>query len=254
MACACFKCNVQFGDGDRFAECDGCRLRFHYDCTDLTGSEIRVMELKNKRSLKYFCDACQEGLRLIPVLQKRLTSLEQHITTFEKNVNTKLEEFLAKVNSDPGTRTEPADSGVSNDLLQEVFQRQKRMNNIMIFNLDLRTDGPHELQVSSLLTEVAGRQIDVSNVVMIGKPNCNGHKSIKACLTNANDVSLILRNRNKFVEARKAYVEADLSPAQRGHLHDVKEELSRRRANGEVDLTIKYSNGTPSIVSKAAKK
>lgn len=53
-----------------------------------------------------------------------------------------------------------------------------------------------------------------------------------------------------MLASRQIYIEADLTPLQLGELNNKKQELRTRRANGEVDLVLRYTSGRPSIVTK----
>jgi len=135
-------------------------------------------------------------------------------------------------------------------IYQEVLRRQARMNNIVIFNLNLEDDIPKEVQVASLLSDGPTHRIEVRNVVIVGNPNRNGHKPVKVTLSNSSDVSYLLRNRKLYIDSYQIYIEADLSPSQLKYLQDTKEELRRRRSNGEENLILRYIAGVPTITTK----
>lgn len=247
MVSSCFKCNIDLTDSEKYVSCDGCRQKFHYGCTDLTPSEIRVIELKTKRSLKYFCEACQEGLRLIPILKKRIDVLEQRLELLEADIKKK-STSVAVDQSLQQTPLNPNPSG--ENIMTEIFERQKRVNNIMIFNFNLPTEGSDTAQVATLLTELCDHPVEVSRVTKLGKPNRNGHKPLKVILSDTQLVHMVLKNRYKVLTSRQIYIEADLTPLQLSELKSKREELRTRRANGEVDLVLRYTKGQPSIISK----
>lgn len=219
-------------------------------CTDLTSSEFRVIELKTKRSLKYFCVSCQEGLRLIPVLQKRIGTLEQRLVNLEKVMHAGFEELksISKQTVPAPDRSDVVSPG--DEMMREVVDRQRRMNNIMIFNLSLKPDESDASLVSSVMSEVLGHQVAVSGACRVGKPNRNGHKPVRVTLSSGVDVGSALKNRGKFATAKQIYVEADLTPVQMERLQGVRNELNRRRADGEEGLVIRWQSGVPSIVQK----
>nr|CAI5823155.1 unnamed protein product [Callosobruchus analis] len=62
----CVKCKTRLSEDDSVLACDNCTRLVHRDCSGLSVSEFRVMDLKAKRLLKYYCDDCQMGVKLFP--------------------------------------------------------------------------------------------------------------------------------------------------------------------------------------------
>lgn len=73
-------------------------------------------------------------------------------------------------------------------------------------------------------------------------------------LPSAHDVGLLLKNFSKEVlaEMDESYsdvsVTRDRTPRERDYLHNLRSELKERQDKGERDITIRYMNGTPTIV------
>lgn len=152
--------------------------------------------------------------------------------------------------NNPAVNHGTAGQGQEDVILREILQRQARMNNVVIFNLRLEEGIPESVQISSLLSNGLSRQIEVSNVVTVGRANRNGHKPVKVTLSNSSDVLFVLKNRKVLTDSHQIYIEADLSPAQLGRLREVREELRLRRSNGEKNLILRYSDGIPRITTK----
>lgn len=74
---------------------------------------------------------------------------------------------------------------------------------------------------------------------------------MKVCYETLGPAKQLLRNKDKLPENIKIY--SDQTPAQQKYLQHLKEELALRLGNGETDLTIKYTNGTPGIIKTTAK-
>lgn len=244
---SCFKCDLLVKEGDKYVSCDGCTQKFHYSCSNLTTSELRVIELKTKRSLKFLCDVCQEGLRLIPIIKKRMDTLEDRFRRLEDELTT----YKAAATGDSASNGGlPLLNNRSDEIMSEVFERQKRANNVMIFNYGLTESEQEAAHLSNFLTDLCAQPVSVTKVMRLGKPNRNGHKPLKVVLTCPQEVSHILLNKSKLRSTHRIYVEADLSPLQRYELSQVREELRTRRANGEMGLVLKYVQGRPTIVKK----
>ncbi|KAF0769878.1 Uncharacterized protein FWK35_00004186 [Aphis craccivora] len=57
--------NCQFAELDTPVKCDSCALSVHSKCTGLSATKVKCLSLKN-RSLKFFCDGCDQGLKELP--------------------------------------------------------------------------------------------------------------------------------------------------------------------------------------------
>lgn len=178
-----------------------------------------------------------------------LTKYEVQVKINEE-LRSEIADIRRQISADNGIVNPANILNSDNEIFQEVFQRQTRINNLMVFNLGLEEDTPELVQISSLLSSKVSRPVEASSVVRVGKPNRNGHKPLKVTLTNANDVSTVLKNRRKFIDTHQVYIEADLSPAQLKQLNDTKEELRVRRANGEENLILRFTNGIPILTAK----
>lgn len=242
-SCGGLKCVRSINEKEKYVVCDGCKEKFHYACTPLSSSELRVIELKGKRSLKYFCNDCEESLKCIPTLRSQIEVLEDKFDALMNKIDNVLNGATPQQSS-----SSPASSDA--EIMNEVFERQKRMNNIMIFNYGPITDQPEITQVSQLLSNVTAQQINVSKVTRVGKPNKNGHKALKVTLNNASDIGLILKNKGKAIREKQVYMETDMTPIQRNELHTARAELNERKVRGEDNFQIKYVNGQPKVVAK----
>jgi hypothetical protein len=64
----CNICYIQFAELDIPVKFDSCTLSAHSKYTGLSTTEVKCLSLKNK-SLKYFCDSCDQGLKELPELK-----------------------------------------------------------------------------------------------------------------------------------------------------------------------------------------
>ncbi|KAG5897247.1 hypothetical protein JTB14_013151 [Gonioctena quinquepunctata] len=80
MDYSCTECKEKFNPNIRDEiKCDSCSRSFHYKCSGLGGSELKVMELKTKRKLQFFCDDCQQGLKILPTLLAKIEKLTSEV-------------------------------------------------------------------------------------------------------------------------------------------------------------------------------
>lgn len=196
------------------------------------------MELKNKRTLKFHCDDCINGLLMVPKLLKSIEELRMDLE--------KLKTDITKLNVTNDTSSAPPDM-TSDILMNELHDRQKRVNNVILFNMENNNNDKED--VDKLLRTAAGRSFEIMRVERIGKPNKNNRKAVKVVLADPKNALTLNKNRYKLKNT-KVYLSLDLTKQQRNAELAVKNELARRLEDGEKDLIIRHIQGIPKICSK----
>lgn len=226
---SCLKCHVS-NNNDNIS-CDGCSRIIHTDCAGLNTHELKVMSLRGgKRTLKYYCSDCEEGIRIIPKLLKRIDELEERINLVSQN------------------STNPVNPSINDSIAQELLERQKRSNTVVIFNLPEENNDQNDAQL--ILNELTNGRIAIVKSGRFGKRNRNGHRAMKITVESHEVASKIITANKNCLKGRNIYISADLTRYQRDSLNQLKKELATRTANGEENLVIKYVNGIPKITSK----
>lgn len=238
----CLKCDEILGDQRNAVACDSCDRKMHRNCSGLTASEMKVMDLRNNRQLKFFCQDCLEGLAAVPKLLKQMSVLQ-----------TEFKELKAKLESleYPTTETPvriPTLQPMSETVIKEISDRNQRACNLMIFNMKKSMNDKQE--ISKLFDEIGAVSIPIKQVSRIGKPNKNGHQALKIILNSPEDVKTVLKHKSKLDRSRAIFITADLTPDQRVYLNSIKTQLRERIAGGEKDLAISYIRGIPEIIKK----
>lgn len=77
----CFICENPINKEGNFVVCDKCGRMVHRDCSALNASELKVVDLKGKRLLKFYCNECQSGVKVISGLTDRISELEARFTS-----------------------------------------------------------------------------------------------------------------------------------------------------------------------------
>ncbi|CAG9771306.1 unnamed protein product [Ceutorhynchus assimilis] len=167
----CLKCKVDEVNTEVITSCDSCRRLIHeLVCSSLNSLEIRVIELKGKRTLKLLCEDCQLGFLQVPSILSAIDQLKSEMRLLRDELNQK---------SIPPTsnNTGPLNSDL---LLAELQDRQSQVNNIMVYNLPDQNQDHND--AISLLESLDIPEPEVKNVVRIGLPNKNGRKCLKVTL------------------------------------------------------------------------
>lgn len=237
MSSCCIVCNKNENDQNNLVSCDSCNRVLHKkDCSGLNSSEIRVMELKGPRQLKFFCKDCHEGFRQVPKLIALVGELQKEVEKL-------------KSASPASCSHEHSDGNPVNEeeMLIEFQDRQKRSNNVMLFNIPEGNDDKEE--VSNIFSSLVSSPPEILHLSRVGKRNVNNARSLKVVLPSSLDVLNIVKNRSKL-KGRRIYVNFDLTPKQREAERTLYTQLKNRREKGEKNLSVRYRNGIPHIIQK----
>lgn len=220
----CANCEQTLKDKD-IIMCDSCSRAVHRECSDLNASELKVMDLKGKRVLRYYCEDCQAGIKLIPKLLTKVDQLEAEL-------------MLIKSQNQQPTLSEEI-------VISEIQERQKRASNVMFYNLPENLNDPQEVTtISKNITDI--NDLKVMKAIRVGKANKNGARPLKVIFNSPDVALMVIRNKRKINTNRKIFIEPDMTPQQLINMNKLKDELRNRKTKGEK-VAIKYTNGIPQI-------
>lgn len=288
---ACPVCVKIVSDHEKGLQCEStCERWFHKDCIPLSASAYKAYaEDSNK---KWECNRvdCQSSSESSSVVSKKLDAILAQMSTLAtktelvalkdgiielknefNSLNKKFNEIeprLVSVEAEVETLKNKLDS--SHDIetaMQEFNDRTQRSRNIIMHNLpeskskDLQTRIRYDnTQVSTLLKTLCPALTEVQfKTFRIGQSVPNRSRPLKVVFRDVYDSS-------EFMKKFKTEALTDLDPTfadvnvtrdrtfrEREYLNKLRAELERRTKAGEEDLTIKYVNGSPVILKKAAK-
>ncbi|XP_044761984.1 uncharacterized protein LOC123319186 [Coccinella septempunctata] len=190
------------------------------------GVRRRIDEcMAGQRQLKYYCPDCLSGIKLIPKLLQKIDSMQAEIDSLKDRIQSQQDDEA---------------------IIGEVYERQRRQNNVMFYNLP-ESDKPDLAEAKDILMSSIER--DIVRAVRVGKPNKNGARALRVTLSSPDDAHKVLKNKIKIGKARNIFIDADLSPRQLQHLQKVRKEAADRRSGGE-EVYIRYVGGAPRVFAK----
>ncbi|CAG9760003.1 unnamed protein product [Ceutorhynchus assimilis] len=243
MTDLCSECKLVITALDSVS-CDSCSRLFHKKvCSGLNASEIKVMELKGARQLKFFCPECQSGMKMVPTLIKAVEELRQEIDDLKKT----------PVMQTPPNIPVPSNTPVLNyneaDIFVELQERQNRANNLMIFNVpegnNSEPDSDQVKKLISILSDTNSPQPRVLQTLRMGKPNKNNFRASRLTLESPAEVQKLIKCGHKLKD-EKVFISFDLTAKERERHKLLQTEFRTRKANGE-NVVIRYQNRIPSI-------
>lgn len=146
------------------------------------------------------------------------------------------------------------------ETLAEMEERKLRSKNIIMFNVPecstgTQTDCMREdrNKVLSILNKV--ENVDTSEIKMfrLGKKEMEKTRPIKIELSDQHQVKLVLQKKAIDYQNVSIKTKKDLTWVQRQEIQNVWKELENRKNKGENNLTIKYINNSPKIVTTTPK-
>nr|CAH7750934.1 unnamed protein product [Callosobruchus chinensis] len=132
----CVKCKIS--NNEPSLRCDSCESLVHHDCSGLSASELKVMTLRSRRILKYYCDDCQLGLKLLPKLVKKVEELTSEVEKLKAS-------FVAPVDTNAQDFEE---------VLHEIEERNSRKCNIILYGVAENKDATRQQQEIQDVAEV----------------------------------------------------------------------------------------------------
>lgn len=216
-----------------------------------SSSEIMSLVRSNKevlQSIQSLKDDIETLRRCVTRMEAKVEGVESTLVTLLER-QSKCEEDIKNIKSTIGDIM-TTQSNLASNILQEVEERERRRNNIMIFGLPEKEDGPlndrRDCDMSATLQLFD--EADVKNVSpvwsrRVGRISEGKVRPLKVVLQNQADKQEVLRkgrNLRDSTSFKKVFVTNDATRMQQAEMQLLRSELKRKRDLGE-DVVI-YNN------------
>lgn len=241
----CSKCENK-EDNSQIFQCDSCKSYLCETCGDISATEIRCLQMK-KRRLLFICPECDQGLRQVPLLVKKINELQNQLDEMKTLVD--------KLTSgqSPSQNQRCDDIMLNEQLIQELNERQSRSSNVIMLNIaesgksdrNARIDDD-TMKVKEIieLTETAVNNV---KVYRLGKYVEGKTRPLKVVLPDQSCALSILKNRSKVTNIS---IFGDKTKMQQDFYKNVRAKLEELKQQGDNNKIIKYINNIPTIVDK----
>lgn len=243
-ACTC--CGAS-AETHKSVDCCVCGKLFKIECVNVSSSEVR--RIHQKTGFTWTCKYCRKFGNDLNGLKSVISALEEELRTIKVSI---LESTSASRNSLIDME----------EVIQEISERDKRRNNIVIFGCvessECTTNNEQIVLDTSVVTDmcslalVGSDSLKVSRLGKFDSSQENRRRPIKITFPVETSVITILRNISKIRSNPKfssLSIFRDRTPMQMQLHQRAKAELTDRINKGETDLKIKYDRGIPKIVS-----
>ncbi|KAI4471022.1 hypothetical protein MML48_1g04027 [Holotrichia oblita] len=191
MSTVCNVCNKDVSP-DKDIMCDLCRLFVHSTCGNVTRQEAQCLKVKDRRVV-FYCPGCRDFKAQLGDLH----ALKVLVHDLRKDIDALRAQATPRAESEVyGTES----------IIQEVIERDRRKNNIIIFNVPEEKDGGKENQVAS--DEATARRILTELDVSLGdiKPIRLG-KFDRTKLDRKRPIKLTFPDNNRYCHENIAQFE-----------------------------------------------
>ncbi|KAL3277384.1 hypothetical protein HHI36_012733 [Cryptolaemus montrouzieri] len=125
---SCAGCNAAFKE-ECLLECDECHENLCSSCADITASEVKVLQLKTKRTLRFLCGKCVTKSDDVSVVKGKIEKLENIVARLCQKHDSLIDSKAENIKS-------VSSIDYKDDPIEEMMDRQARTSNIMIYNIN----------------------------------------------------------------------------------------------------------------------
>lgn len=276
MSGKCYKCSIAVifkepvkKSVDVFGyPCDHCKKVVCQTCSELSPTELRAV-LLSKRTMAFFCPDCSSSVKKLLHLVDRVSSMENDIGSLKDDIakipeinnkltdlSSKLETFENKLNNITQNTNPDITPSVSSQsviathdsIWSELQDRQKRSQNIMLFNVPENGDDLREISV--VLSTLTDNPPTVTQFARVGRKNAKGARALRVSLSSQREALALIRNKTKL-KGKNIYLNLDLTPEQRKIESKVWSDFRERKSKGDANVRLRYTNGVPQIVNSS---
>lgn len=273
----CPHCNQPCTAENKAVQCDLCGVWAHVKCEglpeDIYDTLNHVCEVVN--NISYYCDANHCCSRIKQLTHHHYNTLEQESTpstldTVEESLSdlkTQIEEKIQDLSSkiehllsnqsgismevDVATQslqTPPASASIAfnttaSSIADELADRERRKNNLIIYNLPEKSDREDDKKLFvELCKTVYSEEFAVNKILRMGRRIENKHRPLLVVFKHETDKSFLLTNSarlRKHDVYKTVYFSPDRTKFERLKHKKLVEELKQRKAKGETNLMIR---------------
>ena len=244
----CGDCKNVVGDNAEAIFCDICELWFHIACQKLSKHEyVFLKKQKSKSQIHWYCDRCNRNsanfAKILGSLKSRQDSFDQRLIEVEGRLGN-LETEIPKDGYDK-------DSIISllKDDIQESLDQERRRLNLIIKNIP---EQENELEfVNGMLRDEDisdGRILSAERIGPVKENELRRGESmycrpVRITCPDTMTKWKILKKSKSLRNSKKGYnqifIDLDLTKSQRIKEKELRDELRRRRDDGERNIGIK---------------
>lgn len=241
--CAC--CNKIFKT-NLLINCSVCLKLFKHTCVNISLDELKTLKELSEKGIEWTCAGCREFGNELKGLKALILKLQSDMQELKTGKNS----------------TVAPDPLEFEEIVEEVNQRNKRKQNLIVFGLNEQiqresADVRIERDRNSIINiiNILDPEVDTSNLkpIRLGRFQEGKNRPIKFVLDTEESVyrilkkTSVLKTHNDY-KNKKIFISPDRTPRQLEFYRNLKKQLEDRKKAGETGLNIKHVKGIPQIV------
>jgi hypothetical protein len=194
------------------------------------------------------------------ILKREVATICQTVNSLEPRLLS-AEAQIVSISNDLSSLKTASSTVDLEDLCAEVADRSARQSNIVLYNVPESKSNSagakttHDRDLIGKIFRLISCDVPSFSFFRIGKSTQRSVRPIKVIFPNADVVKDFFKRFSKELLTDECLSEVtasrDRTPKERNHLAELRKQLQDRMELSEVNLTIRYINGTPKIVTKA---
>ena len=136
----CGSCSRLVADEDDAILCDICEFWHHIECEKVDENVYQFLHQNANSSIQWYCQKCNRTakalLKGLSDVAVRQTQLEAKFDRLEASTNKKLQDCIKKEDLSTLTVGSPPTSEIVGLALDEIYEREKRADNLIFFNVE----------------------------------------------------------------------------------------------------------------------
>lgn len=286
----CAICVKQVLDSEKGLQCDSlCDRWFHAVCVDITESEYNKLASDSRR--KWLCGRADclaadhhptslllsqmgeilkklDGLSSLPTdvstIKNDIAAINTAISTLEPRISD-MEKRVEQIEQEVHTlRSAKPETNTIETVLEETADRSRRAFNVLLHGAPESNSKMSATRIkhdNDLATKLIEKFLQSAGphpfkTLRLGGVSSKKPRPLRIIFEKVADVAEIIKNFSKEVldqSLANVSISRDRTPIERKFLNDLRAELRNRVDAGERNLTIRYRNGVPRIVSAPSK-
>ena len=241
----CGKCDQEIEDfqpgigNDQAVMCDICKTYYHQECGGLSDELMQIINrygVFGSREIPWHCKICKKYANQLVGemvdLRRRQDMLERDVKLIKSQLEGSLHSDSCTSNKEDVKRT-----------VKEVLEQEKRQLNVIIQNLPDVDENTSQGKMLKSVSDLFRRKLDVSpkEIENTVKISTGRGYLVKVQLKNKLARKTVLMNAKRLKDDeiyKEVYLKPDLTYEQRQQDATLREELKKRKENGEKNLLI----------------
>ena len=260
----CADCKRKVRRTDEAVECEVCEIWFHNKCQNVSDALYPVLQDKTER-VSWYCNYCSRGAK---PLMKKLQKLSVKQVKTEEEVKKISERVKAIEDVSIGKLIPDMDEKITSKVeeeIEEYRERELRKCNLILHNVpESKKESTEERKVEDtnmvkqIQSEIKAQPIQITSVIRLGAKTQGGKPRImKVEVANVTQKRSMLQNakslrKSEDEKMKKIYISPDLSKRAREKGKKLREELTRRRTEGDENITIRRGKIVAKETAEAA--